>query len=120
MEIFKIFHKARVNRASPCLHGRELEGFESSTDAVRRALLVGFANRLARRMPRHNGYRTLNGKATLAQLHPSTARIGADEDGLTPEFLIYHELIATARVFLSKVTAEPCPCFSHIAILVQM
>ena len=89
----------------PCSHGRELEGFESSTDALRRVLLVGFANRLARRMARHNGYRTLNEKGILAQLHPSTARIGADEDGLTPEFLIYHELVATARIFLSKARA---------------
>lgn len=89
------------------------EGFESGTDGLRRALLVGFANRLARRMARHNGYRTLNDRGTLAQLHPSTARIAADEDGLTPEFLIYHELIATARIFLSKVTT--CLFLCHIS-----
>lgn len=89
--------------------GEGFEGFESRTDALRRALLVGFANRLARRMARHNGYRTLNEKGILAQLHPSTARISADEDGLTPEFLIYHELVATARIFLSKAGASLVP-----------
>ncbi len=75
----------------------------AGVDALRRALLVGFANRLARRMPRHNGYKTLNERATLAQLHPASARIAADEDGLMPEFVIYYALFATAKVFLSKV-----------------
>lgn len=83
----------------------------AGVDALRKSLLVGFANRLARRMPRHNGYKTLNEKATLAQLHPSTARIAADEDGLMPEFVIYLTLVATAKVFLSKVPEHPT-CFS--------
>ncbi len=67
-------------------------------------MLVGFANRLARRMTTHNGYKTLCEPSTLAQLHPSTARIAADEDGLLPDWVIYHELVSTARVFLSKVS----------------
>jgi len=46
--------------------------------------MLGFVNRLARRMPQHNGYRTLGAGATLAQLHPATARIAADEAGLLP------------------------------------
>ena len=54
-------------------------------------------------MSQHNGYKTLGEHATLAQLHPSTARIGPDEDGLLPDWIIYHELLATARTFLSKV-----------------
>lgn len=66
---------------------------------------MGFANRLARRMPRHNGYKTLNERATLAQLHPATARIAADEDGLMPDFVIYYALVATAKVFLNKVSS---------------
>jgi len=82
--------------------------------------MLGFVNRLARRMPQHNGYRTLGAGATLAQLHPATARIAADEAGLLPEWLVYHELVATARTFLSKarrpgrgglprrVRARPC------------
>lgn len=75
-----------------------------STDKLRQALTIGFANRLARRMVQHNGYKTLGEHATLAQLHPSTARIAPDEDGLLPDWIIYHELLATARTFLSKVT----------------
>lgn len=74
-------------------------------DAVRRAVLAGSAPRLARRMDLHNGYRTLGPHATLAQLHPCTSRLSADEDGLLPEWLVFHELVATARIFLSKVQA---------------
>ena len=55
-------------------------------------------------MTTHNGYKTLSEPSTLAQLHPSTARIAADEDGLLPDWVIYHELVSTARVFLSKVS----------------
>lgn len=40
----------------------------------------------------------------LAQLHPSTARIEPDEDGLLPEWVLYHEMIATARTFLRWVS----------------
>ena len=68
-------------------------------------MLIGFANRLARRMSQHNGYKTLNEHSTLAQLHPSTAPLATDEYGLTPDYLIYTSLVATARVFLSKVGA---------------
>lgn len=75
-----------------------------STTGLRQALLIGFANRLARRMTTHNGYKTLSEPSTLAQLHPSTARITADEDGLLPEWVIYHELVSTARVFLNRVS----------------
>lgn len=78
-------------------------GFTGSTTALRQALLIGFANRLARRMTTHNGYKTLSEPSTLAQLHPSTARIAADDDGLLPEWVIYHELVATSRIFLSRV-----------------
>ena len=71
------------------------------------ALAIGFTNRLARRMPHHNGYRTLGAESTaLAQLHPSCARVVTDEDGLLPEWVVYHELIATGRVFLSKVSQQ--------------
>jgi len=40
----------------------------------------------------------------LALLHPSTARIEPDEDGLLPEWVLYHEMIATARTFLRWVS----------------
>ncbi len=83
--------------------------FAGSTTGLRQALLIGFANRLARRMATHNGYKTLSEPPTLAQLHPSTARITADEDGLLPEWVIYHELVSTARVFLSRVSLSGVP-----------
>ena len=70
---------------------------------MRRALLIGFANHLARRMAQHNGYKTLNEHSALAQLHPSTAPLHADDYGLTSEYVIYTSLVATARIFLSKV-----------------
>lgn len=55
-------------------------------------------------MALHNGYRTVAGeKSALAQLHPSCARVEADSEGLLPEWVVYHELVATGRVFLSKV-----------------
>ena len=40
---------------------------------------------------------------TLAALHPNSARVAPDEDGLLPEWVAYHSLVATARVFLVKV-----------------
>ncbi|GBF98616.1 pre-mRNA-splicing factor ATP-dependent RNA helicase-like [Raphidocelis subcapitata] len=74
-------------------------------DALRHALTVGFANRIARRMRMHNGYKTVNEAAQLAQLHPGSSHLKADDDGLLPEWVIYHELVATSRPFLRQV----CP-----------
>jgi ATP-dependent RNA helicase DHX8/PRP22 len=83
------------------------------TASVRRALAVGFANRLARRMMTHNGYKTYNESATLAQLHPASTHLAADVEGLYPEWVVYHELVSTSRPFLRKVrSAAPsrrCP-----------
>jgi ATP-dependent RNA helicase DHX8/PRP22 len=78
-----------------------------SLAALRRALCLGFANRLARRMPRHNGYRTLGDASVLTQLHPSCtpALADADGEGLGPEWVVYHELVATPRPFLRHVCA---------------
>ena len=93
---------------------------EHATDTLRRALLIGFANRLARRMSQHNGYKTMNEHSTLAQLHPSTAPLSADEYGLTPEYLIYTSLVATARIFLNKVGASliaHISCRPHPSVL---
>ena len=41
--------------------------------------------------------------ATLAAMHPNSARVAPDDDGLLPEWLAYHSMVATARVFLVKV-----------------
>jgi hypothetical protein len=46
----------------------------------------------------------------LGQLHPATARIEPDEDGLLPEWIIYHELVATARTFLRYVRLFSTAC----------
>eukprot|EP00850_Spirogloea_muscicola_P002320 SM000009S23449 [mRNA] locus=s9:45710:49660:- [translate_table: standard] len=75
----------------------------AGTQAVRRAICLGSAGRLARRMPKHNGYRTVNDKAQLVQLHPSTAALKVDDDGLLPEWVIYHEIVATTRPFMRSV-----------------
>ncbi|GLC37757.1 hypothetical protein PLESTB_001473700 [Pleodorina starrii] len=78
----------------------------AQVDALRHALTVGFANKLARRLPRHNGYKTLHAvTGQLAQLHPSCAPLREDGDGLLPEFVVYHELVATSRPFLRQVCA---------------
>lgn len=70
---------------------------------VRQALAIGFANRLARRMMSHNGYKTYNENATLAQLHPGSSNLRADIEGLYPEWVVYHELVTTSRPFLRQV-----------------
>ncbi|KAL8052426.1 hypothetical protein ABFX02_05G003200 [Erythranthe guttata] len=72
--------------------------------ALRKSLCSGYANQLAERMIRHNGYRTLGFKSQLVQVHPSSV-LKADEDGLLPNFAIYHELIATTRPYMRNVCA---------------
>lgn len=75
----------------------------SVCELVRRALTVGFANRIARRMRLHNGYRTCNEKGALAQIHPSSSQLASDDDGLLPDWVIYNEFVATSRPFLRQV-----------------
>ncbi|CAD7701127.1 unnamed protein product [Ostreobium quekettii] len=81
--------------------GRSLD----AQSALRKAVCVGFANRLAHRMAAHNGYRPLAPGAPLSQLHPSSARVSADSDGLLPEWIVYHECFGLSRPFLRQV----CP-----------
>ena len=57
-------------------------------------------------MPQHNGYKTVGPRGTLAQLHPSCATLMQDEDGMLPQWLVYHELMQTARTFISKVSCK--------------
>jgi hypothetical protein len=52
----------------------------------------------------------------LGQLHPATARIEPDEDGLLPEWIIYHELVATARTFLRYVGLHCLHCSQHLQL----
>lgn len=78
---------------------------------LRQALATGFANRLARRLERHNGYKTTGNHPTLAKVHPTAARVTPDEDGLLPEWLLYTELVSTAHTFLRTV----CPVDNEVA-----
>ncbi|PIN24636.1 DEAH-box RNA helicase [Handroanthus impetiginosus] len=72
--------------------------------ALRRALCTGYANQLAERMIHHNGFRTLGFKSQLVQVHPSSA-LKSDEDGMLPNYVVYHELIATTRPYMRNVCA---------------
>ncbi|KAI5679347.1 hypothetical protein M9H77_10297 [Catharanthus roseus] len=72
--------------------------------SLRKALCVGYANQLAERMIRHNGYRTLGFKSQLVQVHPSSV-LQADDDGMLPNYVVYHELIATSRPYMRNVCA---------------
>ena len=90
--------------------GGDDETKRGNVTALRQAICVGFCNRLARRLPKHNGFRTLNDNAVLAEVHPSSARPLANEiTGLLPEWIVYHELVATTRVFLRNVCAVEAP-----------
>ncbi|XP_050207141.1 probable pre-mRNA-splicing factor ATP-dependent RNA helicase DEAH4 [Mercurialis annua] len=71
---------------------------------LRKALCVGYANKLAERMVHHNGYRTIGFKHQLVQVHPSSV-LRADDYGMFPNFILYHELIATSRPYLRNVCA---------------
>ena len=88
-------------------------------DALRHALTIGFANKLARRLPHHNAYRALNASGQLAQLHPSCAELAEDADGLPPEWLVFHELVATSRPFLRQVSWWPCRALSYARLVLQ-
>uniref|UniRef100_A0A7S0USN5 RNA helicase n=1 Tax=Polytomella parva TaxID=51329 RepID=A0A7S0USN5_9CHLO len=116
--------------------GRRASG--STVDALRHALTLGYAARLARRLPRYDAYKPLvsimgsvgansshsssqschttsrhhapvilsgggGGLTGVAQLHPSCCPLTEDADGLPPEFVIYHEMVATSRPFLRRV-----------------
>lgn len=72
-------------------NGRSSRGIRS----IQRALAVGFAPRLARRMTMHNGYRPLMNPGTMAQAHPNGAPLAVDDDGLLPEFIVYNEMVGT-------------------------
>ncbi|XP_058102259.1 probable pre-mRNA-splicing factor ATP-dependent RNA helicase DEAH4 isoform X1 [Magnolia sinica] len=72
--------------------------------SLRRALCAGYGNQLAERKIHHNGYRTLGYKSQLVQVHPSSV-LEMDEDGNMPNYVVYHELIATSRPFMRNVCA---------------
>lgn len=71
---------------------------------LRKALCSGYANQLAERMVRHNGYKTLGLKSQLVQVHPSSV-LQPDEDGMLSNYVVYHELITTSRPFMRNICA---------------
>ncbi|CAL5390094.1 unnamed protein product [Camellia sinensis] len=75
---------------------------------LRKSLSVGYANQLAERMIRHNGYRTLGFKPQLVQVHPSSV-LRTDEEGMLPNYVVYHELISTSHPFMRNVCAVEMP-----------
>ncbi|KAJ7942323.1 putative ATP-dependent RNA helicase [Quillaja saponaria] len=72
--------------------------------SLRKALCVGYGNQLGERMIHHNGYRTLGFKPQVVQVHPSSM-LKPDEEGKFPDYLVYHELIATSRPYMRNVCA---------------
>eukprot|EP00249_Psilotum_nudum_P003089 c16414_g1_i1 orf=285-2411(+) len=80
-----------------------------NTRPLRKAFCTGFANHLAQRLPRHNGYRTVGIKSQLVQIHPSACPMETDEEGLLPEWVVYGELVGTSRPFIKCVCAVEGP-----------
>ncbi|XP_061360764.1 probable pre-mRNA-splicing factor ATP-dependent RNA helicase DEAH4 [Gastrolobium bilobum] len=78
------------------------EEFQMGYRNLRKALCAGFANQLAERKMHHNGYRTLGFQAQVVQVHPSSV-LSADELGKFPDYVVYHELIATPRPYMRNV-----------------
>ncbi|XP_057949537.1 probable pre-mRNA-splicing factor ATP-dependent RNA helicase DEAH4 isoform X2 [Malania oleifera] len=85
---------------------------------LRKALCVGYGTQLAERMFHHNGYRTLGFKPQLVQVHPSSV-LRPDEEGMLPNYVVYHELIATSRPFMRSVCAVEMPWVMPILKKIQ-
>ncbi|KAI5429505.1 hypothetical protein KIW84_034186 [Lathyrus oleraceus] len=81
---------------------RKGEEFRRDYRNLRKALCVGYANQLAERKMHHNGYRTLGFRGQIVQVHPSSS-LSSDELGKFPDYVVYHELIATPRPFMRNV-----------------
>lgn len=96
--------RSRSPRSRSRSRSREGRAGGDALTNLRRAVCVGFADRLARRLPNHNGFRTFGVDSVTAEVHPSSARDIADEQsGLLPEWIAYHELVTTSRPFLRNV-----------------
>ncbi|CAL0329725.1 unnamed protein product [Lupinus luteus] len=78
------------------------EEFRKGYRNLRKALCTGYANQLAERKMHHNGYRILGFQAQVVQVHPSSM-LKADELGKFPDYVVYHELIATPRPYMRNV-----------------
>ena len=84
-------------------HGKN-KSERSRTKNVRKALAKGFISKIARRGTASNCFKTFAFETkTLTEVHPSCARALADEDGLLPDWIVYHEMVMTSRPFLRHV-----------------
>ncbi|KAK7842167.1 putative pre-mrna-splicing factor atp-dependent rna helicase deah4 [Quercus suber] len=102
-QLSQIMQKIAKGSLDVRANGRWKEG-EQDYRNLRKALCIGFANQLAERMVHHNGYRTLGFKPQVVQVHPSSV-LKPDDEGKLPEYVVYHELIATSRPYLRNVCA---------------
>eukprot|EP00890_Picochlorum_soloecismus_P001392 jgi/Picsp_1/2253/NSC_05717-R1_atp-dependent rna len=69
----------------------------SRMDKLRVCMARGFATKIARRMQHHNGYKTVSSGPVLAQIHPCVSNLQVDDEGLMPEWIIYHSIISTSK-----------------------
>ncbi|KAL0004519.1 hypothetical protein SO802_012080 [Lithocarpus litseifolius] len=102
-QLSQIMQKIAKGSLDVRANGRWNEG-EQDYRNLRKALCIGYANQLAERMVHHNGYRTLGFKPQVVQVHPSSV-LKPDDEGKLPEYVVYHELIATSRPYLRNVCA---------------
>ena len=76
----------------------------SRTKNLRKALAKGFISKVARRGSASNCFKTFAFETkTLTEVHPSSAKALVDEDGLLPDWIVYHEMVMTSRPFLRHV-----------------
>ncbi|KAL4364375.1 hypothetical protein GQ457_04G008520 [Hibiscus cannabinus] len=92
----------KIAKGSSEVRANQSRKRDQSYRSLRKALSVGYANQLAERMRHHNGFRTLGFKPQLVQVHPSSV-LKPDDDGLYPNYVVYHELIATSRPYMRNV-----------------
>ncbi|KAG5527316.1 hypothetical protein RHGRI_028271 [Rhododendron griersonianum] len=97
-QLSQIMQKIAKGSLDVRTNGRRKESQEDYRN-LRKCLCMGYANQLAERMMRHNGYWTLGFKPQLVQVHPSSV-LKTDEEGMLPNYVVYHELISTSRPFL--------------------
>ncbi|KAG5520676.1 hypothetical protein RHGRI_033309 [Rhododendron griersonianum] len=101
-QLSQIMQKIAKGSLDVRTNGRRKESQEDYRN-LRKSLCVGYANQLAERMMRHNGYRTLGFKPQLVQVHPSSV-LKTDEEGMLPNYVVYHELISTTRPFMRNLS----------------
>ncbi|CAH8349750.1 unnamed protein product [Eruca vesicaria subsp. sativa] len=100
-QLCQIMQKISKDRLEVVARGRKSSSREEYRK-LRKALCVGNANQVAERMLRHNGFRTLTFKPQLVQVHPASV-LSTDQDGMLPNYVVYHELISTTRPFMRNV-----------------